>query len=156
MRLATLAILAVAIAAGCASGPRLTSGLYSMDMKMTKRGVARPYDDVSECVVIVQGTNVVVGSKHMAGTDLVGSIAGTHLTLSVRHQNPDPMIVGMKLRMILEGDITRTDFAAGTANGYADTNNYISGVWTLRKVGEIGASNQASGGTARKLAEPQH
>ena len=140
MRLAAILTSAV-IMVGCASGPHLSSGLYSLDMKMTKRGVAKPYDDVSECVVTVQGTNVVVGPKQMSGTDLVGSIAGTRLTLSVRHQNPDPMIVGMKLRMILEGEITQADFATGTANGYADTNNYITGVWTLRKIGEIRASN---------------
>ena len=133
MRLVAI-LMSATIAAGCASGPQLSSGLYSLDMKMTKSGVAKPYDDVSECVVTVQGTNVVVGPKQVAGTDLVGSFAGTHLTLSVRHQNPDPMIAGMKLRMLLEGEVTRTDYATGTANGYADTNNYITGVWTLRKI----------------------
>lgn len=142
MRLATI-VISAAITAGCASGPQLSSGLYSLDVKMTKPGVAKPYDDVYECVVTVQGTNVVVKLNRAAGTDLVGSTTATHLTLSAHQQNPDPMIVGMKLRIILEGVITRTDFATGRANGYADTNNYITGVWTLRKIGEIGASNQA-------------
>ena len=141
MKFIVYVIVFVVMLVGCASGPSLSPGRYSLDMKMTKRGVAKDYHDISECLLTVQGTNVVLKPTRIAERDLVGSITGTHLALSVRHHNPDPMIEGMKLRIILEGEITKSDFAAGTANGYSETNKYITGIWTLRKLGDNGTSN---------------
>lgn len=103
--------------------------------------------DESECSVTRDGANMTIKGMTDVGRWWVGSVNGDQVTLTLHQENPDPMVKAMQLRMILEGQIVATDHATGIVKGYAGTNQYITGTWTLMKKNQK-ASNQASEATS--------
>lgn len=140
-------LASILLFAGCFGAPPqhdLSPGAYIFIMDATDIPDEETEHSESKCTVSRDETNLTVAcSTPSGGANLVGSLQGNHILLTVHHEKPDPMIKAMQLRMILEGQADAKDHARGILKGYAGTNMYIKGTWELRKIHESPASNKA-------------
>lgn len=127
---AVVALIATTMAC-YAVNPTLSPGVYSLVTKMKKVGVEKEYSDMSEYRLVMDGTNLVLTPVKFPEPDLAGIVQGTRVFLATRYR--DPMLVGLKVRVVLEGEINREDSASGIAKGFSFTNNYLNGTWTLQR-----------------------
>ena len=121
---------------GCSGVPPhndLSSGTYVFVADFTDIPDNETTHDESEFTIARDGTNVTIKGMIDVGRWWVGSVDGNKLFLNLHEENPDPMAKAMELRMILEGEIKSKDYATGIVKGYAGTDNYITGTWTLKK-----------------------
>ena len=129
-------LVSIALLSGCLNEPSsqldLSAGTYAFMMDATDIPDKETEHSETECTVTRDGTNLVVRLAN-GGAYLVGSLQEDQLFFNLHHEKPDPMVKAMQLRMVLEGEVQKEDYAVGTLNGYAGTNNYIKGTWVLKR-----------------------
>ena len=116
---------------GVAASPALSPGMYSLEMKTKENGEKREKHDLSEFSLTINGTNVVLAAVKKTEPDIAGSVEGRRIFLAIQYK--DPMLVGMKVRVVLEGEISKNDFASGDVKGFVHVNNYLNGTWSLQR-----------------------
>ncbi len=135
-------VFLAALVSGCATTPpplarphpTLSPGHYSLIQDFTDVPDKQTEHSETECTVAIDGSSIVITSTLNLGTSLVGSIKDGKILLTVYHENPDPMIRAMEMSIIYEGRIQEEDSAAGRLKGYAGSNMYATGKWTLERI----------------------
>ena len=129
--------LACIVLAGCSTfrptDPSLTPGDYTLVSVTTDIPDDETEHDEIPCTVWREGEFITVRPVKEMGIWLDGRVVGKQVSLTLRHEKPDPMIKAMQLRTVLEGEVNATDTASGQTKGYTGEHQYIEGTWSLIK-----------------------
>ena len=129
--IALLSLLFVGCSIITPSAQTFSAGSYTLTTEITDIPDNETEHAQTECIVLRDGSNIVIKSTPDVGRSLVGSIKNGQVSLTVHHDKPDPMVEGMKLRMTFEGDIQSKNHARGTVKGFMGKSNYLRGTWVL-------------------------
>ena len=111
----------------------LEDGIYSFKIVAHKQGREKPYDDPPvDCELKMTGASFTLTPTTNMEWTATGTLSNGNVRLTINREHMDDWIKrGFRFEYL--GRITGQNQVEGTHEGFAGTNRYISGTWSLEK-----------------------